>query len=304
MANITCFTWSQFKRSLKGARWIWMPGGMPISPIHSSIAVKFMLIWTARDLRRHLCCDIQIHLKDEGTNLQIYFFLVITRLNISPSKLFKLIEENPMDKLHAQDVQYMTCDHNWVVMAGLISDRTRSVWREVRNEVKSNGEGEGRGSWKTEDRDGADDCPLARVIVWRKEEKPREADKEAVGWFRAGDSGLCGLVGGVRTMFFPLGDAGGGLRFPVNGRRNDHSDSNCTASNSEAIGTYDKMVTSRSWSIRRSANRIIKTARTRHWRRSWFTTWALTENGINNLFNEFERTQHLAGLVYWGVAFQ
>lgn len=131
----------------------------------------------------------------------------------------------------------------------------------MRNEVRSNGEGKGGDSWKTEAAEGG---PLARVIVWRKDEKPREADEETVGWFRDGDSGLRGLVGGVGTTFFPLGDTGGALRFPLNGRRNDHSDSNCTASNSEATGTYDKMVTSRSWSIRRSAKRIIKTERTRH----------------------------------------
>ena len=49
------------------------------------------------------------------------------------------------------------------------------------------------------------------------------------------------------------------FRFPEKGRKNDHSDSNWIVSDSEPNGAYVKMVSSSNWSIRRSANRMMKT---------------------------------------------
>lgn len=48
--NAYYLTWSQFSKSLTGAKCTCMPVGNPISSIQSSIIIKFMLIWKARDL--------------------------------------------------------------------------------------------------------------------------------------------------------------------------------------------------------------------------------------------------------------
>jgi hypothetical protein len=98
------------------------------------------------------------------------------------------------------DVQYMTCDHNCVMMTGLMSDKIKSVWRDVRKEVRSSDDGSGCDveSWKIADMEVPDAWPLARLTVCRKEEKPREVEDEIVAWLPVGEIGRCGAgLGGV-----------------------------------------------------------------------------------------------------------
>ena len=73
-----------------------------------------------------------------------------------------------------------------------------------------------------------------------------------------GDSGLYELLGeeGVPPL---IGEGGATLRFGAKLRRNDHSDSNWIASTSDAGGVYDRMASSRSWSIFLSAILMMKT---------------------------------------------
>lgn len=112
------------------------------------------------------------------------------------------------------------------MIAGLMSDKTRSMCKDVRKLVRSRGEGAGAGagSWKIEDNGGADDCPRARLNVSLRDEKPRDVDEERDAWLCDGGKGRYELVGDVGVGF--LGDAGGALRLPAKDRRNDHSDSN------------------------------------------------------------------------------
>jgi len=88
------------------------------------------------------------------------------------------IQPSGITSTNAHDVQYITWDHNCVIMAGLMSDNTRSICREVRKFVKSTGDGAGAGSWNIEDNGGVVDCPRARFIVSLNDEKPREVDDE------------------------------------------------------------------------------------------------------------------------------
>ncbi len=150
----------------------------------------------------------------------------------------------------------MTCDHNWVIITGLISDNSRSVCRDVRNAVRSIGDGGGGdvGSWNRDDKGVVEDWPLARLTVCRRDEKPREVEDEIVSWLTAGDSGRCGLgLGGVAGVKLRVGGVKGCFFLAEKGRRKDHSDSNCTASNSEGIGVNVSIVESRSSSMRLSA---------------------------------------------------
>ena len=67
----------------------------------------------------------------------------------------------------------MTCDHNWVIMTGLIFDITISVCKDVINEIRS--EGGGRGSWKREA-----GCPRARDKVCFSDDNPLDVDEGTV----------------------------------------------------------------------------------------------------------------------------
>lgn len=189
-----------------------------------------------------------------NTYRQMYFLRVITRLKISPTEMSILVELARIDDLH--DVQYMTCDHNCVIITGLISDNSKSVCKDVRNEVRSSGDGGGGdvGSWNRDDKGVVADWPLARLTVCRKDENPREVEEEIVNWLTAGDNGRCGLgLVGVAGVRLRVGGVKGCFFLAEKGRRKDHSDSNCTASNSEGMGVYVSIVESRSSSMRRSA---------------------------------------------------
>lgn len=63
-------------------------------------------------------------------------------------------------------------------MAGLTSERTRSMCKEVRKLIKSRGDGAGAGSWKMAESGVVEDCPRARLIVSLRDEKPREVDAD------------------------------------------------------------------------------------------------------------------------------
>lgn len=82
-------------------------------------------------------------------------------------------------------------------------------------------------------------------------------------WLKGGGDGRAlGLSGGTGDEFFKgevcdPGEVPDVAFFLLNGRRKDHSDSNCTAASSE--GKYSRIVESSSESIRRSAKRMMKT---------------------------------------------
>jgi hypothetical protein len=121
----------------------------------------------------------------------------------------------------------MTCDHNCVIITGLISARVRSVCNAVTNDVTSRGEGVGGESENIECKGVVDGEVRARKVCLRDE----KAFGEAVAGWMDGDGGrICWL-----------GDDGAPLRKGVelantvlllfffllpNGRRKDQSDSN------------------------------------------------------------------------------
>jgi hypothetical protein len=74
----------------------------------------------------------------------------------------------------------MTCDHNCVVNAGFISESVKSVWRAVRNEVRSEGEGV-RGASENRDCEGTMEGVRARLKVCLRERKFLELEDEMLG---------------------------------------------------------------------------------------------------------------------------
>ena len=99
---------------------------------------------------------------------------------------------------HVHDVQYITCDHNCVVKAGLMSERVRRVCSAVKNATRSSGEGGGGAS-------GNSDCRGVwfRAMLCLREEKAFDADGDTVDWVgedgRPG-TGLGGEEGGARRV--------------------------------------------------------------------------------------------------------
>src|ERR1700761_4910475 len=77
--TLTC---SQLRRSRTGAKCEITPRGRFTLPIHSSMALILILICTARDLYGSVRVLTRVILHD--TCLHMYFFLVSTRLKISP----------------------------------------------------------------------------------------------------------------------------------------------------------------------------------------------------------------------------
>lgn len=218
-------TWSQLRMSLTGAKCAPTPRGNSILPIHSSSTLIFMLIWTARDLLQ----SMQALKIFSSTHRHKYFFLVRTRLNISPAHM--RYTKGRRRNIHSQAAQYMTCDHSCMLNAGLIFAMFKKVWRAVMNEVTSWGEATGCESL---------DCdPNAEVVggrplpnVCRSEAnfvvavlggvEGRVEVAETLGLLGIGEPGGGGCTAGGGAFFLP----------PPNERRNDHSDSNCTVSNS------------------------------------------------------------------------
>jgi hypothetical protein len=110
-----------------------------------------------------------------------------------------------------QAVQYMTCDHIWVINAGLIPDSTMRVCRAVMKDMMSEGDGGDGPSGKSELKGvvlvgGRPRVRLFRM-VW-------PSDVFGVTGARGGDTGGLGDEGAVIFFFEPKD------------RRNDHSDSN------------------------------------------------------------------------------
>lgn len=129
-------------------------------------------------------------------------------------------------------------------------------------------------------------------------EKPCRRDENLL-W--VGESGRPGVEGAVADaierfvlVLMPF------LR-PVSERMKDHSDSNWTESRSEE-GENSRRVLSRIWSIRRSANLMIKTYG------KWLSLILVmmrenpTEDGIDDLFNDVKRAHEVAGLIYGVIA--
>lgn len=135
------------------------------------------------------------------------------------------------------DVQYNTCDHSCVVSAGFTSERVSRVCRAVRKEVTSAGEGGGGASEKRDWMGVAADEARAREKLCFKEEKPREVELDILPDGEDGRLGLGGPGGTPGRTEVGGMDGGGAFFFPVKGRRNAHSDSNWTESNSDARGT-------------------------------------------------------------------
>lgn len=101
------------------------------------------------------------------------------------------------------------------------------MWRAVRKEVTSTGDGGGGPSENMDCRGVAAEGARALLKVSRKDEKPREVEAVMLPDGDAGRPGLGGLI-------VPEETGGGAFFFPVNGRRNDHSDSNWTESYSDS----------------------------------------------------------------------
>jgi hypothetical protein len=130
-------------------------------------------------------------------------------------------------KLH--DVQYKTCDHSWVINAGLISERIKKLCKAVRKEMRSEGDGGGVVSWNIDCRGIADEPPRPREKLCRRDENLIDAElgKDAS---TDGDGGRAGLMGAGAT---PLRNGEEFAEFTLlaffldpNERRKDHSDSN------------------------------------------------------------------------------
>ena len=97
--------------------------------------------------------------------------------------------------LHA--VQYITCDQNCVMIAGLISDNVRKVCKAVMKEVISLGVIVGEVSLKSDCRGAAADPARVRAKLCRKDAKPpcfvadRGPDGDGEGG-RLDGEGVCG----------------------------------------------------------------------------------------------------------------
>jgi hypothetical protein len=123
------------------------------------------------------------------------------------------------------------------VSAGFTSDRVSRVCRAVRKDVTSAGDGGGGASEKRDWIGVAADEARALEKLCFKDEKPLEVEADMLPEGEEGRLGLGG-VGGIVARIVPEDTAvGGAFFFPVKGRRNDHSDSNWTESNSDASGT-------------------------------------------------------------------
>jgi hypothetical protein len=155
-----------------------------------------------------------------------------------------------MKGMRSQDVQYITCDHNCVVRAGFTSERVRRVCKAVKKDVTSTGDVGGGLSGKRECK-GADCKPRARLNVCLNEENPRDVDDDRPDCWKEGECARGGLqvVDELPSRRGDEGGAGGpvlvGFFLPLNGRRNDHSDSNCTDSISEGAAEWSSKAASR-----------------------------------------------------------
>ena len=98
--------------------------------------------------------------------------------------------------------------------------------REVRKLIKSRGDGAGGGSWKMAESGVAEVCPLARLIVSLKDEKPRDVDEDIEPWLWVGERGRLGVAEDPDVAVGFLGDGGPAFFLLAKLRRNDHSDSN------------------------------------------------------------------------------
>jgi hypothetical protein len=122
--------------------------------------------------------------------------------------------------MHIQAVQYITCDQNWVIIAGFIPERTNKVCRAVRKEVILAGDGVGSLSEKR-DCSGVVDEPRARAKLWRRDAKPLFDCNTEGG---VGDGGrLVGEGDGGKLLAVV---AEGGLFLLPKDLNKDHSDSN------------------------------------------------------------------------------
>lgn len=144
--------------------------------------------------------------------------------------------------------------------AGLISDNVNREWRAVRKETSSRKPFDGEASAKI-----ALVGVRARESVCRKDESAFGVAGAGVLRIIEGEGGRDGEKGGEDGA--PLLWEGPGLWvvpfffLALNGLKNDHSDSNCTLSSSAESGAFSNKAASSSWSILRSAKRIIKTSR-------------------------------------------
>ena len=134
--------------------------------------------------------------------------------------------------------QYITCDHSCVISAGLMSDNTNNVCSAVMNDVTSLGDGGGRVSSCCElfapDSSGRPMSGCRRDANFVTGLATGGGEAARLGVEIADDGALEPLVGGdpgISPFAFCSG-AGFFLLAEANVRRNAHSDSNCTDSNS------------------------------------------------------------------------
>ena len=131
-------------------------------------------------------------------------------------------------------------------------ERVKRVWNAVKCDVISVGVGDGRDSGKS-DCSGVAVDPfrplenLSRIDCWKVLDGVAVADGKGELDSNEGDGGGCftGVTGG----FFLV----------TNGRNIDHSDSNCTESNSDRSGVFSRSAASKSSSIFLSTLRMINT---------------------------------------------
>jgi hypothetical protein len=136
--------------------------------------------------------------------------------------------------------------------AGLMPERVKRVWSAVKCDVISFGVVGGGESGKSDCKGVVVGPPrpfanVFRIDCWKLLDGVTTADGKGEGDSNEGNGGL-GFEGVT-----------GGFFFVANGRNIDHSDSNCTESNSERSGVCSKSAASRSSSIFFSALRMMKT---------------------------------------------
>lgn len=135
-------------------------------------------------------------------------------------------------KTNIQDVQYITCDHNWVIIAGFIPDSVRRVCKAERNVIKCSGDSDVLvPSAKMLCKEDTDDPPLARLNDCRRDENVFGVGGTVGPCPGAGDDGLdVEGVGDVGRGDFRDAEAttlGAGFFLLEKGeRKRDHSDSN------------------------------------------------------------------------------
>ena len=163
-------------------------------------------------------------------------------------------------------------------------ERVKRVWSAVKCDVISFGVGDGRESGKSDCSGVAVDPfrPLENVFrsdCWKLLDGVADGKGEGDS---NGDGGRLGFVG-----------VAGGFFFVTNGRNIDHSDSNCTESNSETSGVFSRSAASKSSSIFLSALRMMKTVGL-NWQRGSeqkappLRSRRYTKNRVDHLFNHLE----------------